>query len=87
MVGIQVRLGFTTQRGCAQVITDMIRYTRVNRAKTMRERMTEIQCMHMQGDNKLALLNRANILGASNIFSTHLAQSIGANNKKKRTQG
>lgn len=50
----------------------------------MRKRMTEIQCMHMQGDNKLALLNRANILGASNIFSTHLARSIGANNKKKR---
>ena len=37
----------------------------------------------MQGDNKLAFLNRANILGASNIFSTHLAQSIGANNKKR----
>lgn len=40
----------------------------------------------MQGNNKLALLNHANSLGGSNIFSTYLAQSIGANNKK-RTQG
>lgn len=41
----------------------------------------------MQGNNKLALMNRANILGASNIFSTYLnTQFIGANNTK-RTQG
>ena len=44
--------------------------------------------INMQGNNKLTLLNDANILGVSNILSTFLAQSIGANKKTpKRTQG